>query len=144
MRSCDCSYPIPNENPRRLNVCVRCSGWINPAWTSNDKTTGAFYNDLRLSIPVPGDDYNVFRAQAEARELAGRRHFRHRHLGRDNLADACEEAADGANYLLFDSLQTLRERDIDDERALVLTGANHFYQAHKTARALRARRGGRP
>jgi hypothetical protein len=33
---------------------------------------------------------------------------------------------------------------VDDDFDLVLIGAHHFYLAHKTARALRARRAGAP
>jgi hypothetical protein len=148
MRSlCACSTPHPQyvtENRPRGDQFCACGGYIDPEWTSNNQTTGRFYNRLASAVPVPGEEYQVFRIDAEARELAGRERFGLSFLGRDNLPEAREEAADGANYFFFDHLQQVRREGVDDDFDLVLIGAHHFYLAHKTARALRARRAGAP
>lgn len=143
--SCTCPIPRQIVDPRRPETCQACLGWINPDWTSNDRTVSKFYDRLAASLFIPDqmtgkllvpDDYIVFRAEAEARERAGRETFGHRSLARNNLRDAREEAADGGNYLLFHHLRKVREGDGEDRMARVLTGASHFFKAHQIAREL--------
>jgi hypothetical protein len=90
------------------------------------------------------DDFFSFRAEAEAREKAGRDIFGFAYLTRANTKDAEEEAGDGGNYFIFDSLQEVRENGSDEEIDLVLLGMFYFYKAHQTARRLRAKRHGAP
>lgn len=146
--SCKCAQPLESPNPRSHHTCQRCLGHIDPAWTSNDQTTRAFYDRLGRSIPgvLPNkgappspiaDDFLVFRAQCEARELAGRHTFGHRHLSRDNLGDALEEGADFANYLLFHTLQAKRSGGKVD-MSIALDAAYDIFKAHRKARILRS------
>lgn len=153
MRECECRIPIAHPSPYKKHTCVKCGFWINPRWTSNDETVARFYDSLaraqfhrdkltkRLLIP---DDFTVFRAEAEARERAGRDYFGLRFLGRENTRDAREEAGDGANYFLFDHLQYIRHHDEDEDIDEVLTGAYHAYKTYESARRLRLKRQGSP
>jgi hypothetical protein len=84
-------------------------------------------------------EFREFRAQAEAREFAGREEFGRRYLSRDNCTDATEEAADLANYAMFDIAQA-RNFGQEEEWALALTAAKYAALAHRYARALRSRR----
>lgn len=146
--SCRCQLPIESGNPRSAGSCVACGRILDPAWTSNDKTVASFYTGLQRGVfpneLVIADEFTLFRVEAESREFAGRKRFGHSHLRRDNLREAREEAADGANYLLFDHLQEIRATGRDEDMDLVLTGAKHFYLAHKAAQNLRERRRGAP
>ena len=152
MRDCECELPVPRgATPNRPNDderCVKCPGYINPAWTSNNETVAEFYDRLEASLFHPArlrnpDEavraFRSFRAQAEVRELAGRTKFGHSHLTRDNAMEATEEAADLANYMMFDLLSTRRRGDTE-EIELALTAAQHAFEAWRYALALRARR----
>lgn len=137
--------PLVHPNPRRADSCVRCAGVLSPEWTSNDRTVRDFYDALEAGCGANvSDAFHTFRDEAMARERAGRPYFGYRHLGRDSLVDAREEAADGGNYFLFDHLKTIRQEGRDDDIALVLEGAKKFYEAYEIAMALRHRRKGAP
>lgn len=106
-----------------------------------------FYDRLAASIfpgPVP-EDFVAFRAEAEARHVAGEDVFGDQYLRRDNKPEGREEAADLGNYALYDHLQYLAGVGTeDDELALVLTAAKHGYLAHKAFQELAAKRNGSP
>lgn len=151
MRECKCPIPNPRyKTPNRPNDherCLRCGDWINPAWTSNDQTMAEFYDRLEEAIfplgalraPTPNEElaaFREFRAQAEVREIVGRKKFGHRLHARDNPREASEEAADLANYMLFGLLVERRAGD-REEWALALTAAKHAFLAWQNALALR-------
>lgn len=90
----------------------------------------------------PPDSFLNFRDQCEAREKAGRSVFGLAYLKRDNPREALEEAADAANYFMFDWLQNLQRTGGDEELDLVLTGAWHAFKLHQTALELMRKRRG--
>jgi hypothetical protein len=53
------------------------------------------------------------------------------YLTRDNCAEGLEEAADGANYAIMESLKRFEEGK-DEKRDLALKAAHLFAQAHFT------------
>lgn len=150
MRECNCIVPRPRgatpNKPNDDERCVECGLYINPAWTSNDGTMAEFFDRLEESLfplgvlaATPNDDlraFHAFRLQAEVREIAGRRRFQHRHLGRDNPREATEEAADFANYMLY-SLLADRRRGEREEWPIALSGAADAFRAWRWAVALR-------
>ncbi len=73
---------------------------------------------------------------AHGGHAGGIQRFGHRHLARDNSREAQEEAADLANYAMFEILRERRNGE-QEEWALALTAARHAYLAHQYATALR-------
>lgn len=137
--------PRPSPNPRSPG-CNACGLPFAPEWLSSDETLAEFFSRLQEAA-FPGEaphDFLAFRAHCEARERAGRESFGLAYLSRDNLREAMEEFADGANYFFFDTLQHLRNRGDDDDYELALTAALHAYKAHRAARELAAKRRGSP
>jgi len=144
-RECKCPEPIRSSNPRYPHLCLRCCWRISPTWDSNDENVRAFFD--RLESVFPGSappDFIAFRRECERRERAGRDTFRHRYLTRDNRAEALEEAADLANYMLFDVLQHLRKTGTEDEKELALTVAFHAYESYEAVLRLGRKRAGSP
>ena len=84
-------------------------------------------------------DFLVFRAQCEAREKAGRDRWGDEYLTRDNCIEATEEAADLANYAMFDILQA-RTFGEEEDWNIALTAAKYAALAHAWSRALRKKR----
>lgn len=150
LRECACRVPTNYTSPYKPHACVRCGFYINPAWTSNDKTMGAFLHSLgRVLDETPGmlpadenEAWQQFRAHCESRELAGRKRFGHSLLARKNIWEAREEAADGLNYLIFQSLVDRREGNENEDRDLLLTAAYHFYEAYETLLRIQSLRHG--
>jgi hypothetical protein len=109
-------------------------------------TVKAFYDRLQESIQgrasKPPDSFVVFREQCEARERAGRKKFEYEYLRRDNAVEALEEGADLANYMLFDSLQHIRQGEPGQDIDCELMAAYHAYKAWTFAQEARAKRGG--
>ena len=143
--SCACPQPLPSSNPRNPDTCNRCGKRVDPEWASNDETVTWFFDRLAEgAFPgKPPPSFERFREQCVARERHGRNQFGLKFLVRDNPAEACEEAADLANYGLFDVL-VARRRGEDDELDLALTMALHAFKAHEAACRLRAKRHGAP
>lgn len=137
LRTCKC--PRPNPKPQKKDTCVQCGSHIPKEW-GEVKT---FYDDLEEAIPDSGQAFSVFRTICEAREAAGRDHFGYRFLDRDNVEDAFEEAADGANYAAFE-VRRLRRKGMDDQYDAALSAAYHFFQAFKAMNRLREKEHGRP
>ena len=150
MKECDCEAPNPYPAPHKAHTCVKCLGWINPAWTSNDKTMGAFLSSLARILDLDpevapsanNEAWQRFRAHCEGREFAGRKTFIHSFHARNNIWEAMEEAADGLNYLAFQSLVDLRAGKEGADRDLLLTAAYHFYLAYEAMVRIRSLRHG--
>lgn len=147
LRECTCGTdadhesrfpPNPRVNPGREDFCVRCSYWINPAWTCNAKTIDAFLD--RLEEALPGEDLTAFREHVVVRELAGRERFGHSFLLRNNLAEALEEGTDFVLYLLLDALKRLRENGESDDYDLTLTAAAQVFKGYEAVRYLMDKR----
>jgi hypothetical protein len=127
-------------SPLHKNTCVKCGSHIPSQWGE----VKSFYDDLAEAIPDGGDvAFQVFRTICEAREEAGRDHFGYRFLDRDNVEDAFEEAADGANYAAFE-VRRLRRAGMDDQYDAALSAAWHFFQAFKAMNRLREKERGQP
>jgi len=138
LRTCRCARP--NPKPQKPNFCVQCGCHIPREWGE----IKSFYDDLAEATPDGGGSaFQVFRAICEAREAAGRDHFGYRFLDRDNVEDAFEEAADGANYAAFE-VRRLRRAGMDDQYDAALSAAWHFFQAFKAMNRLREKEHGRP
>lgn len=102
-----------------------------------DRVEVAFGPSLPLSYPA-------FRETCESRERDGRPHFGLRYLGRDNIEDALEELADGANYAMFDVQKAERENGERRDEELAYALAMKCAEAYELALALRAKRRGSP
>jgi hypothetical protein len=65
------------------------------------------------------------------RQRSGIDEFGDAYLTRDNIAEGLEEACDGANYAIF---ETMRRAHVgkDDKVALALEAAHHFAIAYST------------
>lgn len=100
-----------------------------------------FYDRLEEGPPI--ETFEVFRRHCLEREMAGRPKFGHSFHAKDNIAEALEEASDGANYCAFDVLKAARAADHDDID-LALTAAWHFAKAYDSLLHLRAKRHGAP
>jgi hypothetical protein len=64
-------------------------------------------------------------------------------MGKDNLAEGMEEAADGANYAMFEIIKDARF-DVHTDEALVLTAVLKAYELYATLAELRGKRHGAP
>lgn len=149
MRECSCVLPVESVNPRRPNTCAACGLRISPEWSSTDENTREFFRRLgeglfpynRQTGELMADKWYVeFQAHCERRERAGREIFGLAFHRRDNPLEAMEEAADGAIYMLLDTLKQRREGRGDEDIDVILTAAKHFALAHKYLAALRAKR----
>lgn len=128
-RDCDC--PIPDEHgPIRPGYC-RCGGYIDPRWTSNDRTFREFFDQLAA---LPGVT-SAFVAQCRQRELDGRDEFGHQFLSRDNAAEAREEASDLALYCALSVLRARRDGNAEQIEA-ALDAAHHAALAYEITRRL--------
>lgn len=149
---CRCEIPVGFPQQEKADICVKCSKRINSAWTSNDRTIGAFYDRLATILredpevlsPDVNPAWQQFRIEAEARERAGRRRFGHRALGRDNCRDGWEEASDGGNYAFFESLKDIRADRADENIDLLLLAAKRFFEGYEALANYRRRRDGSP
>jgi hypothetical protein len=120
---CRCDRPV--LNPRRPDFCRRCGVRHDPQAQSNVSTIGEFFAHLS---DLPGVGAAALH-HAQVREQAGREEFGLSYLGRDNDAEACEEAADGIIYAHLSALNDRRAgiQDIDPD---LLDAAHHFALAH--------------
>lgn len=142
MRYCDCDSPVESMDRRTSGVCASCSRSFAPEWYADDRTVREFYD--RLALAMGGEpSFPYFRQLAEAREKTGRPLFGLRYLSRDNVADAAEEAADGANYALFELLQS-RRRGLDPADDLIFDAARHFALAYAALAAAQGKHRGMP
>lgn len=142
MRYCKCERPVESPDPRRLDTCSACGHSFDPAWYANDAAVREFYD--RLALAMGGEpSFPYFRQLAEAREQAGRPLFGLRYLTRDNVMDGAEEAADGANYALFEMLQQ-RHHGNDPADDLIYDAARHFALAFAALAQAQDKRRGRP
>ncbi len=80
--------------------------------------------------------HDHFIQTCRAREFAGRETFGSAYLGRDNIGEAWEEAADFANYAFFEVLNR-RAEGKDDRMDLALIAAHHAAMAHLALLRLR-------
>lgn len=146
MSAPECPCPRPWPSAKDVETCRACGLWINPAWSSSDQSVKAFYDALERTVPswptVP-QWLKDFRLHAEARERAGRPIFGQAALSRDNVADGHEEAADGANYAMYETLVAIRSGN-DVELDLALSAAKHFAEAYNDLTKLREKERGRP
>lgn len=142
MRYCGCESPVESMDRRTSGVCAACSKPFGPDWYADDRVVKEFYD--RLGLAMGGEpSYPHFRLLAEAREKTGRPLFGLRYLKRDNVRDAAEEAADGANYALFEQLQQ-RRRGVDTADDLILDAARHFALAYAALAAAQHKHRGVP
>lgn len=142
MRLCECESPVESSDPHTNGSCAKCGASFGAEWYADDATVREFYD--RLGLAMGGEpSYPHFRLLAEAREKAGRPLFGLRYLNRDNVADAAEEAADGANYALFEQLQCKR-RGADPADDLILDAARHFALAYAALAAAQHKHRGAP
>jgi hypothetical protein len=149
---CRCPHPVGFEVAHKADTCVKCGRFINPLWTSNDKTLAAFFDRLARSIfptndltgrPAVSEDWLTFRRHVEARELEGRPKFGHRFLSRDNIWDAREEAADLALYALLDVLRARRD-GTDEVLNHALNVAQKAFEGYSALSTIRRVRSGSP
>lgn len=84
-----------------------------------------YLDQLGEAPTVP--DYFV--DQCRLRQRRGNGVFGNRYIFRHNAVEGMEEAADGANYAIFESLKRGYEGR-DDKRALCLEIAHTFAKAH--------------
>lgn len=149
MKECRCELPRPSSNPRRATTCNACGFYVDPALLRIDAQVAEFFDRLAESQFHHGPDgklltpdwWDEFREHCTVRELAGRERFGLDYLARDNPTEACEEATDGALYMLLDGLRAHRD-GCDAAEDVALTAAYHFAQAHRYARMLTAKRRG--
>lgn len=85
-----------------------------------------YLDQLAAAPTVP--DYFV--TQCRERQRRGNGIFGNRYIFRPNAVEGMEEAADGANYAIFESLKRGHEGR-DDKRALCLEIAHTFAKAHR-------------
>lgn len=146
-RICECEAPSEHITPTKKGKCVRCDGLLSPEWLSSDATMETFWARLEDALYPNGsapDAFLAFKLQAQERERAGRTHFGLSYLKRDNLREATEELGDAANYVLFDSLQAIRENGEDTEIDMGLSLVAELAQAYEHLYRLRAKRRGAP
>lgn len=140
----ECSCPQPERKPQKPDVCVRCGFYLNPRWMSNDATIQSFYDGVANGFSGGAPEwFDTFRLHCEQREYAGRKTFRESYLARDNVREGTEEAADGANYAFFKSLQEKRAGG-DPQMDLALTAAQHFALAYKALAQMNDKDRGKP
>jgi hypothetical protein len=140
--SCRCDEPKCKTNPRHLKTCNKCGRNVSPTWDCTDENFNEFFDRLREALPgaIELDD---FRKACADRERRGRHIFGHSYLVRDNIEEAVEEAADGANYAYFETLKN-RRLGREDQIALALTAAQKFYEAYEALQLLRIKERGAP
>jgi hypothetical protein len=94
-------------------------------WISSDETMAEFQTEV---AKLPGVTAGLL-LDAQRRERAGRGEFGMKYLGRDNIAEAFEEAADFHNYTFFEWLNDRRagREEIDEN---LLTAAHHIALAY--------------
>jgi hypothetical protein len=146
-RVCQCETPSEHVTPSKKGKCVRCDGLLDSSWLSSDQTMDTFWDRLEESLYPNGsapDAFLAFKLQAQERERAGRSHFGLSYLTRENLREATEEIADAANYVLFDSLQAIRENGEDTEIDMGLSLVAELAQSYEHLYRLRAKRRGAP
>lgn len=125
---CACPRPAYDDLDRRPNTCVKCAGYIDPAWVSSDANVQTFFDRLTSCQNLP-ENFPAFRAHCERRELAGRSTFGFRYLDRDSIEDTLEEACDLAIYPYLHGLRLVREGNAD-YLDLPLTAAYNASQAY--------------
>lgn len=141
MTDCECERPVESLDRRTSGICAAC-GRPFGAWYANDAVVRDFYDRLGLAV-VGEPSFPHFRRLAEARERTGRPLFGLRYLTRDNIADGAEEAADGANYALFELLAK-RRAGTDTADDLILDAARHFALAYASLVAAQHKHRGAP
>ena len=157
MRECRCDIPDPyvgHPNPAKADKCRRCGCFVDPEYIRIDSHVAEFFDRLAESQfhyypeghPKQGtlmtpDWWDDFREHCTVRELSGRDKFKLDYLARNNPIEACEEAADGALYMLLHGLRSLREGWADDTDVRLMA-AYHFAQAHRYARMIAAKQRG--
>ena len=152
MPSCTCDKPRVSAWKGREDYC-QCGRRLDPECLSSDATVDAFYTRLSEALfsydKLTGELmvepwFEAFVAEAKARERAGRGRFGFQYLARDNKFDANEEWTDGSNYLLFDSLQTIRDMGVDNDVDLVLDTMKYAALAYRGTLRLAAKRRSSP
>jgi hypothetical protein len=147
LRDCTCLIPHDSPNPRHEGACASCGFRIPPEWTSRE--VRPFLDRLGDAIPgavnpktgKPSPTWAAFRRVCERREEDGRLVFGEASIhSRDNISEALEEAADGANYAAFDHIVTRHREGQDGDIDLALTVAQKFYEAYEALVMLDAKR----
>lgn len=142
--SCKCPEPRESADPRKAGSCIKC-GKLIPTEVLSQENIVWFYDRLEACFPGKAPEtFKSFRHECEVRELEGREKFGLSYLSRQNLREADQEGADGANYLFFDVLKYRRRTGRDDDLELALQGAYHAFKAFDCARRLEAKRRGSP
>jgi len=120
-----CRCPSPRQNHRRPAFCSQCGVGLDPKWISSDENLAVFLTRL---ADLPGVTPAGL-LHAQTRERAGRVEFGLKYLGRDNIAEGQEEAADGSMYAYLEWLNDRRRGAVSIDPEL-LTAAHHFSLAH--------------
>lgn len=150
--SCTCAPPIPGyERPNHRDhlSCRKCGRLIDERLLNPDPLIRDFFDHLECGAPKkPNGEaeevWQAFRRQCELREKAGRPTFGYRFLGRDNCADALEEAADFGIYMFLEQLKLLYTRGDELAISVALQGAHHAYEAYRCACVVREKVHGSP
>lgn len=145
---CSCKVPVRAADPRSQTGCLKCCKTIDPELLAPAKEVKAFFDHLEAGAKgrakkAPAD-FVAFRHQCEAREIAGREHFGLSYLSKDNCADALEESADAAIYMVLETVKQVHQDGDEADRSLALAAAWHSYLAFQCARQLSAKRRGSP
>lgn len=148
-RICSCPRPSEHVTPTKKGKCVRCDALLATTWMANATTSNDFWTALEAGM-FPGEPpewFEAFKHLAVSREQAGRDTFGFAYLSpeRDNLAEAAEEIADFAVYMLLESLKQRRMNDGEDaDFDVVLTSVSLVARAFEQLQRLRAKRRGAP
>lgn len=126
---CMCEPPRISLNPRTAGSCGICGKVIEPDHEVSDRTFSHFFDKLRVARPER--DLEPFLGLCARREREWRDHYGLSYLAKDNMAEAYDEAADGANYCWFEYLRMKRVGREQEVVAELLEAADHFEQAYE-------------
>jgi hypothetical protein len=105
---------------------------------------GYFLGRVRDTLPGKSPPWwQEFVRECSAREFRGRSVFGFQFMENDNAAEGMEEAADGANYAMYEIIKARRFGTHTDE-SLALTAVLHAYELYAALAALRAKHHGSP
>jgi hypothetical protein len=139
---CRCPRPADSDNPRNRGSCVKCGRAIPDEW--NTKHIAGLLDQVRAIFPgKPPPNWQEFVRWCNDREFRGRDLFGLSYLDKDNCLEGMEEAADGANYAMFDVLRARRQGTHTDD-ALALTAVYHAFELFDALARLRGKHGGAP
>lgn len=110
---CECPRPSRHPSPFHATSCVKCGGFLPSTWVSNDVLLDRFWTRLEEGM-FPGNAeiplwFETLKRKVFAREHEGRDLYDLAYLGRDNLSEADDEAADAIVYLYLDHLNAQRQ-----------------------------------